>query len=118
MIKELFYKWFNIETPPCASCDTLREQLAIANVEKRQMLDSILSLTKPSEPAPSPQVDYEKLKPKMTTWNVRRQMLEAEDKKQAQVLAEQRKSVVEATRAAEIAKLEKELGVGEVKSNV
>jgi hypothetical protein len=112
VIKELLCKWFNIETPPCVSCDTLREQLAIANVEKRQLLDSILSLTRPSEQAPAAPVDYDKLKPRTTTWNVRRQMLEAEDRKQAQVLAEQR-------RQSEIERLEKELKITEeVKADV
>jgi len=125
MIKELLYKWFGVETPPCASCDTLREQLAIANIEKKQMLESILSFTRPAESQPSPVVDYEQLKPKMVTWNVRRQMLEAEDRRQAQILAEQRKAAAEAAKTKEkitqeqsIEQLEKELGISEeVKSD-
>jgi hypothetical protein len=97
------------EDKVCKSCETLKEQLAIANIEKRQMLESILSLTaKPAENQSSPPVDYEKLKPKMMTWNVRRQMLEAEDRKAAQVLAEQRKNKdVE----KDIEELEKEVGI-------
>lgn len=81
-------------------------QLAIANDEKRQMLNTILSFSKPAENQSSPPVDYEKVKPKVMTWNVRRQMLEAEDRKAAQVLAEER-------RKTEIEKLEKETGISE-----
>lgn len=104
MIKEILYKWFGIETPPCTGCEAYREQLAIANIEKRQMLESILSFTKPSETGTQPVVNYEELKPRMMTWNVRKQLLEAEDRKKANILAEQK-------RAEEIAKLEKEVGI-------
>jgi len=86
-------------------------QLAIVNSEKSQMLNSILSFTKPAENQSSSPIDYEKVKPKMMTWNVRRQMLEAEDRKSAQILAEQK-------RKESIEKLEQETGIDEgVKSN-
>jgi hypothetical protein len=94
------------EKKVCSSCETLKMQLAIANDEKRQMLNTILSFSKPAENQSSPPVDYEKVKPKVMTWNVRRQMLEAEDRKAAQVLAEER-------RKTEIEKLEKETGISE-----
>jgi hypothetical protein len=96
------------ENRVCKSCETLTMQLAIANDEKRQMLNSILSFTKPAENQSSPPVDYEKLKPKMMTWNVRRQMLEAEDRKAAQILAEQKKQ-----QEKEIERLEDEVGIKE-----
>lgn len=108
------------ENKVCESCETLKMQLSIANAEKQQMLNSILSFTAPrQENQSSPPVDYEKLKPKMMTWNVRRQMLEAEDRKQAQILAEQKKKDAEAAkqapagqdRTAAIEELEKELGL-------
>lgn len=100
-----------IETKVCTSCETLKMQLAIVNSEKSQMLNSILSFTKPAENQSSSPIDYEKVKPKMMTWNVRRQMLEAEDRKSAQILAEQK-------RKESIEKLEQETGIDEgVKSN-
>ncbi len=123
MIKELLYKWFGVEEPPCESCETLKMQLSIANHEKQEMLNTILSLAKPSEGnGAAPTVDYEKLKPRMMSWNVRRQMLEAEDRKTAQVQAEQRKAATEATgapkepvidnpRLQSIKDLEAELGI-------
>lgn len=115
MIKELLYKWFDLEELPCQSCETLKLQLSIANHEKQELLNTILSFTKPSErETTAPAVDYEKVKPKMMTWNVRRQMLEAEDRKAAQLIAEQKKkSIVE-----QITELEKEVGIeSEVKSD-
>lgn len=111
MIKQILYKWFKIEPPPCESCETLKMQLAIANHEKEQMLSTILSFNKPVESAPTTVIDYEKLRPKMTTWNVRRQMLEAEDRKAAQLLAESKKRSIN----EQINELENEVGIGEAK---
>jgi uncharacterized Zn finger protein (UPF0148 family) len=98
----------------CNSCETLKIQLAIANREKEQMLSSILSFTKPAEVNHAPsQVDPKELKPRMMTWNVRKQMLEAEDRKAAQLIADQ----VKADREAAISKLEEEVGIKEEVSN-
>jgi hypothetical protein len=96
------------ENKVCQSCETLKMQLSIANHEKEQMLATILSLSQPQTAAPSPQVDFEKLKPRMTTWNVRKQMLEAEDREKAKILAEQKK---QKPIADQIADLEKEVGI-------
>lgn len=95
------------ENKVCQSCETLKMQLSITNHEKEQMLQTILSLSRPQAEAPPTPVDYEKVKPRMTTWNVRRQMLEAEDRRAAQILAEQKKKSV----AEQIADLEKEVGI-------
>jgi hypothetical protein len=105
-----------IDRKVCASCEVLSQQLAIANIEKKQMLETILSFSKPAENQSSPPVDYEKLKPRMMTWNVRKQMLEAEDRKAAQVLAEQRKAAEAAKenpRTESIEQLEREVGISE-----
>lgn len=105
------------EKKVCQSCETLKMQLSIANHEKQEMLNTILALSKPAErEQTSPAVDYEKIKPRMTTWNVRKAMLEAEDRKAAQILAEQKKK----STSEQIADLEKEVGLEEpegVKSN-
>lgn len=108
MIKELMYKWFNLEPLPCQSCETLKLQLSIANHEKQELLNTILTFTKPTaREETAPAVDYEKVKPKMMTWNVRRQMLEAEDRKTAQLLLKKQKENV----SEQIAELEKELDI-------
>ena len=107
LIGELIRKWFNLEREPCRSCETLQMQLSIANDEKRQLLSLIMSSAKSSPPV-SPPIEYEKLAPKAMTWNVRRQLLEQEDRAQAKILAEQK-----AHAASSIANLEKELGLEE-----
>lgn len=95
----------------CQSCETLKVQLSIANHEKQEMLNTILSLSKPAVvEETSPAVNYEKVKPRINTWNVRKHMLEAEDRRAAQILAEQRKK----TKVDEqISNLEKEVGITE-----
>ena len=109
------------EEKVCQSCETLKIQLTIANREKDQMLQSILSLTKPADVEvhnASTQAELDRVKPKMMTWNVRKQMLEAEDRKLAAVMAEQNKKAEEEKRASAISKLESEVGLeDEVSSN-
>jgi len=107
LIGELIRKWFNLEREPCRSCETLQMQLSIANDEKRQLLNLIMSSAKSSLPLPEP-INYEKLAPKAMTWNVRRQLLEQEDRAKAKILAEQRVHVQQS-----VDELEKELNVAE-----
>lgn len=119
MIKELFYKWFDLEPLPCQSCETLKMQLSIANHEKQELLNTVLSMTKPApREETTPVVNYESL-PKPMTWSMRKQMLEAEDRKTAQLIADQKKRNEEAAKIREdINKLEEEVGIGaEVKSD-
>lgn len=71
------------------------------------MLNTILSFSKPAAETTSPAVDYEKIKPRNMTWNVRRQMLEAEDRKAAQLIAESNKKPI----TEQIADLEREVGI-------
>ena len=115
MIKLMLYKLFRLEEPPCQSCETLKMQLSIANHEKLEMLNTILSFSKKPEAETPAHVNLEDIKPKMMTWNVRRQMLEAEDKKTAQLLAEQKRKTI----TEQISELEEEVGLedGGVKSN-
>jgi hypothetical protein len=76
-------------------------QLAIVNAEKQQMLNVLLE--KPKIEIEVPKIEIpESVKPKLVTWNMRRQMLEAEDREKAKILRQ---------KAEETAKLEKELGV-------
>lgn len=92
----------------CQSCETLKVQLSIANDEKRQMLNSILAFNKPIHEEPA-QIDYEKVKPKMMTWNVRKQMLEAEDREAARLMAERK--IAQNKIREDIKELEKEVGL-------
>ena len=94
----------------CSSCETLKQQLEIANYEKRELLNKLI---KP-EPIQVEQPDFSQMRPKAVPWRVRREELEAEDRKRAQLLKEKEKelkSVVANHVSETVDELEKELGV-------
>ena len=67
----------------CLSCDTLKMQLALANEEKTALLARLLE--KPSEPVHSGPAAI--TRPKLaTTFAMRRQILEEEDRKRASLI--------------------------------
>jgi hypothetical protein len=101
MIKELMYKWFGLTPTPCGSCEILREQLDKSERERGDLLHRLLDKDKP-EPLPEKAEEYVPVRPQFTPWRVRQQMLEAEDRKQAELMRDKHK---------EIEKLEKELGI-------
>ena len=108
MMKELFYKWFGLTPLPCSSCEFLRLQLMGSERERRELLNRLLDQGKP-EPS-TPVMKEEEMRPftpQFVPWRVKQQMLEAEDRKTAQLLR---------GKAEEIAELEKELGVASQKS--
>lgn len=92
------------ESKICKSCNTLLSMLDIANFEKKQLLEKLLHK---DEPIPQPEINYEELKPKNIPWQVRRQMLEQEDRIKAKLMKEVPKSSIE--------DLEKELNIVEKK---
>jgi len=110
----------------CQSCETLKHQLEVANYEKKILLNQIIELNKPQIPIPPTQtmLNLDEIRPKTVPWNVRRQMLEEEDRKKAQVLravADEAKKATEVKRGPSggvevniddsITQLEKELGI-------
>lgn len=103
MWKQLLYKWFGlVDIHVCQTCEVLREQLASSERERRELLTRLLDKDKP-EPSTLP--EERELKPigvQHVPWRIRQQMLEAEDRKQAQLLKQ---------KTQEITELEKELGV-------
>lgn len=98
MFRELLYKWFGLEPFPCGSCEVLRSMLDESNRERRDLLNRLLEKDKP-EPSPVEKVEYKPIQPPYIPWNTRRQLLEAEDRRKAQLMRER------------TAELEKELGV-------
>lgn len=80
-------------------------QVAILNKTQERLLEQILALTKPELPSPAAPVTLQGMAKNRMPWNVQRQMLEAEDRKTASVLAEHSRV------RDNIDKLEKELGV-------
>lgn len=71
----------------CQSCETLKMQLAIANEEKKQLLNTILE--KPQIEEPVKVTDLKPILPRThLAWNERRRALEANDRNEAKIRQE------------------------------
>jgi hypothetical protein len=87
-----FHKFLNPHCPHCveeredskvcSSCETLRQQLAFANINNEKLMNRLLE--KP--PVETPQEFKEISKPRNLPWNLRKQMLEAEDRERAKLI--------------------------------
>lgn len=94
----------------CPSCETLMRQLEIANHEKAQLLEKLLK--EPEAPAATTAPPISTVRPRTVPWVVRRQMLEAEDRKKAELLRNAPKpNPVDSVNTSDVAELEKELDV-------
>lgn len=111
-----YKQWLDIrksareEEKPCESCETLKQQLEIANYEKEKLLNRIMEKPEPERTtAPEPQA----VRPKMVPWHVRRQMLEREDRERARLMREAPKTDKEIAETAktDVAELEKEMDI-------
>jgi len=71
------------ESRVCPSCETLKSQLEAVNHEKNRLLDRLLTPIVEATPA---QPEREITKPINIPWNVRRQMLEREDRERAKLI--------------------------------
>lgn len=67
----------------CESCETLKQQLAIANIEKDKLLNRLLE--KPESEVPRKQDEEAKVIRPHLPWAARRQMIEAEDREKARL---------------------------------
>ena len=68
----------------CLSCETLKQQLEIANYEKGQLLNKLLKEPdKEPERSEAPEMKHI---PRVVPWQVRRQILEREDREKARLL--------------------------------
>ena len=105
-------KEIEIADKVCQSCETLRQQLDIANYEKKLLLDKLL--TKP-EPEPERlQAPEPVFKPvNSLPWPARRQILEREDRAKAQAMRNAAQS--DAANKKETEELEKELDLAAAK---
>jgi len=89
----------------CKNCEVLRSLLEAEKFEKKQLLNAILERDKlavaemPSEIKP--------IMPKQVPWAIRRQMLESEDKKAAELLKAKSLEMSESAKSTE--QLESEL---------
>lgn len=78
----------------CSSCKILKEQLDIANADRKQMLDTLLSLTKP-EVVQAPPTIVSPVLPKTMPWHQRQRLMEEEDRNKARIQRETDKLEIE-----------------------
>jgi len=88
------------ESRICSSCETLRHQLEIANHNNELLMNRLLE--KPEKESDKPPVEI--TRPRTLSWNIRKQMLEQEDREKARLMRE-------ASTPSSTEELEKELGV-------
>ena len=108
--KTLMIKEVSQDERTCPSCETLKQQLEIANYEKEKLLNKLLE--KPDQVPERSEAPPMVTRPKTITWAMRRQMLEQEDRVKAQILRNAPKP------DAETEMLEKELGVASVSEKI
>lgn len=90
----------------CESCETLRQQLSIANAEKKQLLDRLLD--KPKEEIIQEDKDPKIIAPSgARRWGNQRRELEANDRRVASILKAKEEEIK--TSSAEIKEFEKEV---------
>jgi hypothetical protein len=97
------------ELKVCASCEILKQQLSIMMLERDRLLTNLL-VGSPVEPPNITQQEPQVIKPKIVPWSVRRQMLEAEDRRKAELLRNVPKPTIQ---QVSIEQLEKEIGVND-----
>lgn len=105
----------------CKSCETLKEQLLIANEEKAELTKTLISILKP-EIHQTPVIETKALVPLRQTFSRRRAALEERDRLEAQTKANSpfiAKQDNENTPASinPIDNLEQEMGISEKESN-
>ena len=82
------------ESKFCRSCETLQHQLSVSEADRRKLLDLIIELNrKPELQAVPESAKPEELRPRTIPWRVQKQMLEAEDRRLAQVLQERARTM-------------------------
>jgi len=108
---KFFHHLFNPHCPDCQaekeciSCITLRAQLTQANYERQQLLEAVLNFGKVPETIPVQSEEFKPVFSKHMPWNVRRQMLEQEDRVKAELMKKAEKD------RKDIEELEKELKI-------
>jgi len=114
MITNWFHRFLNPHCPDCKeeveisriceSCETLKQQLAFANINNEKLMARLLAEPKVEVPSQPMEVTI----PRNIPWNVRRQMLEAEDREKAKLLKTAPVPVEELEKELDIATAERE----------
>lgn len=85
MTRLLLYLLGKTDYESCKSCETLKQQLEIANFEKQQLTDTLLGLLKPKV-YEQPARELQPLENTLQTFSRRKHRLEEEAKQRAKVL--------------------------------
>ncbi len=106
----------------CQSCETLKEQLAFANYDRKILMENFIRATLPNK-VTEESVNLDELEPirnqKFVPWRVKQGELEKASRERAQQLKPELKSDAPRTVTMEsIEKLEEELGVKDVRETV
>ncbi len=86
------YREIKNETQICQTCEVLKQQVDILGIENRTLINK---LTETKSEVVQPIENPEPIRPRFVPWNVRRQALEAESRRAAQVLASKQKEMNE-----------------------
>src|SRR5215510_1131323 len=125
MIKELFYKWFDIQPFVCPTCEVLQLQLEESQRQNKYLLEKLLTpkVDGPTgvQQEPVDPKDMEPVGPRYIPWRVRQAHFEQEDRAKAEILRKNKEDVEAAKKRlaeakpgsaeqqASIVRLEKEL---------
>ena len=85
MTRLLLYLLGKTDYESCKSCETLKQQLEIANFEKQQLTDTLLGLLKPKV-YEQPARELQPLENTLQTFSRRKQKLEEEARQRARIL--------------------------------
>lgn len=96
---------FGKDYESCKSCETLKQQLHIANLEKEQLLNQLLDITKPRVYESVSPKEVDPIKPKVVPWHIRQRLLENASRERADAERRMKEANEE---------LEKELNASEV----
>ncbi len=96
----------------CEACETLKLQLAIANEERKMLINKLTDKPEITEPKADDNV-LKPLMPNRMNWNTRRQILESEDRERAKIIKKNQAITSNGTegQVLTIHEIEKELGV-------
>jgi len=113
----------------CKSCETLREQLTFVNAEKKELMETLLQLTKPQVVIPQePPKLLDQIQQAKGTFARRRGLLEQAERNRTDILktsqfiakpdSDDKKAPIGAVTQKSIEELESRLGLTDDKENV
>ena len=110
ILSEIIRRWFGLDPRHCEACEILRSSLDESNRERKELLHRLLDKDK-TEPPPLAEIELKPIGQTHVPWRVRQQMLEAEDRKAAELMRAKEKEMQSHPRIKDIEELEKELGL-------